>query len=419
MWRQSLPPGWMRSSSNVIKAAVGFSELPVFERDPQDVLTRGAHIRPFASPSNMLAISSWRLAHAVKKAECSGLPSPAFLRWTSLGFLLEQSQLLHWNGHNLRLFDGMANFYDDFSRTSLAGRIAQGVTVLFMEDRGFPFFERFGTFMRRHGGQSILGRVAAKKGSEGSRSRAPDFVHESATQERALVESKGGFVSPRAQPDIKGALRSALGQLSVWGDYLVPRIPKAYAIATYLREVSDTSTEPSLIAFVDPDSDEQRDGLYYPRTAIRMGNYASWLAAMGLVEASMKLWSGSESSPEAIHAPVVTIQGNQVAIAPLGEPRHPWSWFSIYETERFIQPGVLPFMGIRLDTLRTLGETMRTDSREPLERLEQFESRTLLEEVEGGSIVGSCFADGSYVGQISLKEGMSFDNAVVLEEVLL
>jgi hypothetical protein len=95
-----------------------------------------------------LVFSLWQLVHAIRQAELLRTMNPWSFRISSLGLFLECSQYLS-NTPDLRLMPGAVSLYGDFSRTTLAGRVAQGIAFLFMRDRGYPYGERLETLLVR------------------------------------------------------------------------------------------------------------------------------------------------------------------------------------------------------------------------------------------------------------------------------
>jgi hypothetical protein len=297
-------PYLLESATRILRAFGTRASLPVFELERAHIQKKGTRIRPFVadrgftrdplcpsmnvSPAE-LQITGWRLAHAVKKADCLRQMPFTFLQ--RLGFLLEQFPMLDWRRGNLRLRDGIATAYADFAGTSLAGRIGQGVALLFMENRGYVFVGHYQRPLRRPG---------------------PDFVFEQPSSDysasnRALVEAKGAFVLHARQPDIKGVLREGLKQIK---KAKAARVAKSFAIGTFLREQADTSSEPSLVAFVDPDGRGESDSVDdYPDWIIR-ANYAAWLAAMGFHDAASDLRMRTpRQNPETLGIRVVSLSG--------------------------------------------------------------------------------------------------------------
>ena len=152
----------------------------------------------FPNHRAMCIFSAWRLAHAVKKADCSRWPLHQVLWTGTAGFLLENAHLFDWNAGELCLNEGMSSFYADFSATGLAGRIAQGMALLFLEDKGYAYVGRFETEWKQRAATQNKRWPAGKK-------KAPDFIAENGRKEWVLAESKGSFASPGKQAEYKGS----------------------------------------------------------------------------------------------------------------------------------------------------------------------------------------------------------------------
>src|SRR5205823_5998774 len=143
--------------------------------------------------------SLWDLMHAVKRAELLVARTPLAVFWSALGSLLEHFDMFA-NTNELRLQTGAGDRYGDFSSTSLSGRLAQGITFLFMHRAGYPYGERLDSLLNRmqSGGNplpwGLRQRVLRGVGTTAP-SRSPDFIFESVDQQTALAEAKGAFVA--------------------------------------------------------------------------------------------------------------------------------------------------------------------------------------------------------------------------------
>lgn len=91
---------------------------------------------------------------------------------------------------------GGARLYGDFSAAGLAGRIAQGLTVLFMERRGYVYLERLESLIARSQGRidrpNPTAQIIGVRGWP-IPAKTPDFIFEKRdlTQSRALAVSGG------------------------------------------------------------------------------------------------------------------------------------------------------------------------------------------------------------------------------------
>jgi hypothetical protein len=355
------------------------------------------------------------LAHAIKKADCANhVPSHILFVW-SFGFLLESATVFNWNPNDFRLEDGMSDFYADFSRTSLAGRVGQGMSFLFMEKQGSPFGERF------------FPPQPLKKVKSPRKSKIPDFRFADRNGICSLVESKGSFVPRGIDPNIKGVLNEALNQLGGWGN------KKNFAVGTFLREKSDGSHEPSLLAFVDPEDDETPPPI--PIDAIRRGNYADWLYGMGFIDVASDL-RNRRIRPEqgSVSFPKVQLGSEEYVFvilysrsSPRLDDRLLFDWWELMEwwemrgypwSSRGITFGI---MGIKLSTMHRISESLRPGQEEPMMRLEisrewqEPEWPVLLE--NDVKVDGSIFSDGTLLGELTIPRGRV--QGLGVEEILL
>lgn len=391
------------SSRQIARTFSGRSNLPIHELEKAKVEKVRARTRPLPAASGNVQFSAWRLAHAVKKSDCLRWPSSPILWAGTIGFLLENGHLFDWTGSEWRLNRGMSDFYADSSRTSLAGRIAQGMALLFLEDKGYAYVGRFETEW------SSRAATQNRQWPE-NKEKAPDFIAENAMKEWVLAESKGGFSPPGKKPSIKRALSDGLGQLDGWDKYITPQPIKSFAIGTFLRETGDTFDETSLIAFVDPEPADTEMPVEFPKDAVRRANYAAWLSLMGLDEAADRLRQGG-GEPQRYELPLLTLGGRQyvVSIASV-MPRHPdlssrdfwrefrdwpfaaWGWFS---------EGIdIELVGLDLKVMRALQSATASAGASELLALEPFEQRDTPADLDGGTFYGSVFSDGSLLGAL-------------------
>jgi hypothetical protein len=414
---------WFSFPFHLLGAFGGDSQLPIYELDKVTVAKAGKRVRPLPAPSDTLRMGAWRLAHAITKADCArGAPS-WFFHSGAAGFLIQNLFLFDWNPANLRLAYGMADFYADFTRTSLSGRIAQGMNVLFMENRGYSFVERFFGFLIKNHGQAGAKQLMKDKAKHSakpkSRCKTPDFVFEQHTQDLALSESKGGFVAPNRKPNIKGDLNDALNQLEGWDTLLTPSINKSFAVGTYLREKGDLSPETSLIAFVDPNGSKSKKNIEFPPDSIRRGNYAGWLAGMGFVESANRLQQFKPHSYMRARFPVFTLGGRHYAFAVMSV-RPGISPLIVSDEELWLRRADWPFrpfellgegiamdvMGLELTTLKRISRVILTDQGDELMSLGPMEEKELPQKLEWGRFAGSAFLDGTIFGEIQIPHRM-------------
>lgn len=280
--------GWATLPIDMIRAFSGHSNLPVYEFSESDVVQPQYEISPrTAQATEQFPVHAWRLAHAVKKADCARWPTSRILWPTVTGFLLENIDLFDWNSANLRLGSGMSGYYADFSRTSLSGRIGQGMALLFLEDRGYSYVGRFDALYPQC-------RRASK---------TPDFIVENNMKEQALAEAKGRFVPPKDSPEIKKNFRKALIQLRGGHKHLSSSVHRGFAIGTFLREIGDRHEDPSLTAYVETGPGKAQGPVGLPPGAIRRANYAAWLSLMGFEGAAGRLRARA-GEPERLRIPL-------------------------------------------------------------------------------------------------------------------
>lgn len=391
---------WIALPRQVLGAFGGKSSLPIHELDKAKVQKSRAHVRPFPAASGNVSFSSWRLAHAIKKADCARWPSSRILWTGTTGFLLENAHLFDWGSSELSLNDGMADYYADFSASGLAGRIAQGMALLFLEDKGYAYIGRFEAEWKRRA-------TAQNKSWPTGKKKAPDFIAENENKEWILAESKGGFASHDDKPNIKGALNDGLVQLDGWDKHISPQPIKSFAIGTFLRESGDTSEEKSVIAFVDPEPETPEDPVEFPPDAVRRANYASWLSFMGFDDAAARLRVGV-GEPQRYRVPVIALAGRKYVVRVASvSPRQPdlssrefWDDLQDWPFPPFgwFRHGIrVELVGLDLDVLQSLQDSSRKSD---LMELMPQERRDAPIDSGGGAFYGSIFSDGSLLGEL-------------------
>ena len=358
---------------------------------------------PFQNQSGDVSFSAWRLAHAVKKADCARWPSSQILWTGTAGFLLENAHLFDWNTGELCLNEGMSSFYADFSASGLAGRIAQGMALLFLEEKGYAYVGRFESEWKRRAAIQNKPWPAGKK-------KAPDFIAENEKKEWVLAESKGSFASPDNKPNIKGVLNEGLTQLDGWDKLITPQPIKSFAIGTFLRETGDGSKETSAIAFVDPEPEAPQDPAEFPVDAVRRANYTSWLSLMGFDDAASRLRTGAGEAQRRT-VPVITLGGHKYAVSiasiapslPDLSGREFWHDFRdwTFEPFGFFRDGIcIELIGLDLKILRDLGAALSTSITSALMGLTPAQRRDAPADMDAGAFYGSIFSDGSLLGEL-------------------
>lgn len=258
--------------------------LPIFEVPGHSIssarIARNTTWSAFASAHPDLRFTGIQLAHAVVKADHLDHANPTL---PGIGFLLQSHRIIDWSSRQLRLRPGASTLLTDFVRTSMAGRIGQGLALLFMQSRGYP------QAMHLHAYLESM-RVGTSDGA-GRRQPVADFLCEGPAAGRALAESKASFVKRTNEPsEVKQRLKSAMvEQVEPWMRKISPPATKGFVIATYLRECSDSSADDSALIFVDPEGQNGSNEVELSSATVRRENYAAWLSAMGLPDAGMRL----------------------------------------------------------------------------------------------------------------------------------
>ena len=395
---------WIALPRQVLSAFNGKGSLPIHELDKAKVQKLYARIRPFLNSSGNLSFTSWRLAHAIKKADCARWSSSQPLWLETAGFLLENAQLFDWGASKFCLNAGMSNFNADFSGSSLTGRIAQGVALLFLEEKGYTYVGRFATEWKNRAAKQ-------NKPCPPGNNKEPDFIAENAQKEWVLAESKGSFVSPGSKPNIKDSLKAGLEQLDGWDKYITPKPTKSFAIGTFLRESQDCSEETSLIAFVDPEPEAPEDPVEFPSDAVRRANYASWLSLMRFDDAANRIRFGA-GEPQRRSVPVIALAGRKYAVSILSvSPKQPdlssrEFWDDLHDLPfglfiRLKQGLRFELVGLDLEVFEALGSVQGSSIPSALMQLKPQKWRYSEPiESDGCTFYGSIFSDGSLFGEL-------------------
>lgn len=407
---------------DAIRAFSGRSSLPVYEFSENDVNQRYYRISPRTAQQNArpknLSVSAWRLAHAVRKADCARWPSSRILSVMAAGFLYENIYLFDWNPANLRFGSRAADFYVDFSKTGITGRIGQGMALLFLEDQGYSYIGRFSTLVDQH-----LNSSMPPNGGKVKMGKSPDFVVENKRMEQALAEAKGRFIPPGGSLGVKSKLKEALRQLENEHRYYFPRLHKNFAVGTFLRGSGDK--ELSFTAYVETAPGKAQTLVDLPQDAILRANYASWLSLMGFDGAAGRLRARA-GEPERHPVSLFTLGKDEyvVAIRPFRPSYLPhthvpdlqhlirewWRWIAGLRTDGIS----VELIGLNREVVRRLEAALREPESqisvwkpesETLADIDARERRETFDEFEfgGGIFSGSVFSDGSLIGELKIK----------------
>jgi len=424
---------------------MGTSSLPIVELDRSDVekdrkqirLRRGSNKRAaedcsFGKFQDHIAIEAWPFFHAAKKTELTTTFTTPQMDKRSLYFASEHSELFVWNTGNLRRVDRSVFSLEDFAEAGLAGRFGEAVAYLTMVKWGYVYWDRIAVLWERavaksgmtHPEQIKNAKAIASKLAVARPDLEPDFAFEKADSDVALMEAKGSFVHPvNDNPSTKDDLRHALKQLNAWSGLVTPTPSKSFAIGTYFRDSSDSTGDPSLIAFVDPPATPSAlpEPVELPRDWIRRGNYGAWLVGMGFTESGNALRRGIEVGLPGRQIPVVDVGGRSFAATIEGvvlkrnrRSRGPlpllWldPWYLFEELHfhpipaRFLRDigvAAVRVIGAELSTLRQIEDAALNPASNSLLRRDAQISDISQQAISDG-FSGSIFPDGTLVGQI-------------------
>lgn len=423
----------------VISPPNGTSRLPLVEIDKTTVQTKYKSIllpkaqRQAADCSygsfgaTPLQFTAWELCHAAKKTELTRPFTPQRADELALLFAHEHHDRFIWNTGNLRCADGSGLWLEDFSGKGLAGRIGEALAYLTMTKIwGYAYWDRIASVWMRAASNATINhtdmvRVARFTGSLAGQSidLQPDFVFEKPDKTVALMEAKGSFVTPgNDRPDVKGPLKHGLDQTAKWASLIVPPPAKSIAIASLLREASDSCSDPSLILHVDPPTDETPDiePVEYRPDTIRRGNFGAWLIGMGFRNSGFALAERRESDTATVELPVITLNGVDFALSIQGwrVNRHqfaPFPWWSFdlrhvplrhrFEFLRDIGVTGIYALGLEIGTLRAVSAALLDPASNSMMDLPIFDFGRQSGMQSQDGFYGSVFPDGSLLGIVS------------------
>ncbi|MCY0150221.1 hypothetical protein OEG84_21560 [Hoeflea sp. G2-23] len=352
--------------------------IDVWEWKQSDILKKRLPNNPnwsaLAEKHAAMSFTPLQLAHAVVKAD---FLNPTSIILPGIGFLLQASQIVDFNQVDFRLANGGATALNDFSGTSLCGRLAQGFTLLYADKKGYSFVGPLRTHL-----------VACGALSPGAKAvKAADFLFEDANKDRIIVESKGSFADTGNDPTIvKTKLKRALeNQVAPWINKLTPPASKGFVFLSQMRETGHK--EKSALIFVDPPSDQIIDPVDVPEDWLKRHNYAAWLTIMGLPRPAQRLRARDESRLRKISLPIFKV-GRWKIVAT--QPYYHWGFGTGF--------GV----GMEASALE-----MVSDARSG--RVENLIGYRGLEGVDDeGMFRGSLMHDGSYLGPLRGRDLIGF-----------
>lgn len=325
----------------------------------------------FVTQQLSLGFNGWGLAHAIVKADYLDRRS---LWMPGLGFLLQASNLIDFGASPVALKSGTSKALNDFSLTSLSGRVGQGLTILYGHSLGM----KFAAHLRSYVESLPTGAPGAAHKNEAM----ADFLFAD-DQQSVLFESKGSFTLQQNDPTaIKSVLKNALvNQIDPWMGLLQPPPSNGYVVYSCLRE---DSWHPSALFVVDPKGDEA-DTARIPLgpEQVRRENYGAWLRAMGLNSAARRLVEpfndGREPSDEFFL--LQEVNGRKYAFR---ETNYPWLRLSKWP---------LPSLGIDYEVLQSISRALQSPERGLQDMLADVPNQAA-----DGQPDYSIFPDGSILG---------------------
>ena len=221
------------------------------------------------------------------------------------------------SGNEVRLRPGSVSYYKDADRTYWASRLGETFGYIEMQRRGFSIIDHM--------------ENAIKRIDPGNNVKGGSDYYCVNDKFNALAEFKGHIVKPNINDytDIKDQLAKALDQC----DKFLKKVPKlgkvsTFAVATYIREVGDSSDEPSLVAISDPvnngelsDTNSNITPESLLESALR-GNYGTWVQMMGLHDLGIDILDSSQSELNfPLYLMTITYGGNKYVFI---EDEHHW-----------------------------------------------------------------------------------------------
>lgn len=373
-----------------IIASFGQKTLPVVEFPLATVagkpLPNGATWSGTASPRPDLRFTGTELAHAVIKADFLNRVNPLM---PGLAFVLQSHLLVDWQSPILRLRNGATEVLSDFVEKSLAGRLGQGLSILHAHQEGFAF--------HGHLSSVLVAQGLPIKNAKGQDIPIADFLIEGGSGVRGLLESKASFRQLTNCPKAtKAVLRKALGsQVSPWMGRLNPPVTKAYVVASYVRDDSQAGTEPSVLAFVDPEDTPDGGDIQVSSAELRRENYAAWLTAMGLTDTAVRLLKRTAEGSTQVPFIVFEIAGLEFAFPWIGLDM--WDCIPHPHSLR-TRPGYMAF-GLEVRVLEAISASIRGDDAQLSEIEPLGESRLSNSENYSYSI----FPDKTFLGNFDRR----------------
>lgn len=361
--------------------SLGNTSIEVYEWKESDVrkarLPNSPDFYKLTTKLPNLTFSGLSLAHAVVKADYLDRRN---LTMPGLGFLLQFSHLIDFSKPPIELRVGASKALNDVSLTSLSGRVAQGLALLYGHRLGL----KFTAHLRSHVEALPAGSLGVKHKGEAM----ADFLFAD-NNRTVLIESKGSFTQKENDPTaIKSVLKGALkAQVDPWMGYLQPPPSNGYVVYSCLRE---NSWAPSALSVVDPNGEDgDTVDLPFSREQVMRENYGAWLRAMGLPRAAERLMrlpgvavgEGFEEQPVENEFLVFEHEGRSFGVS-----AGPYGWVRYFLWD-------LPVVGVDLSVLKAISAAIETPSLALTNLLVDLPSQ-----VDAPQESASIFPDGSFLG---------------------
>lgn len=244
-------------------------------------------VTPIKTELGGFRINLVRLATAIAKtmhcAEVRNVELPFMVAEQISALQRHTASFPPFSKRNLRLTDRHFGEFGlrDFSKTSVEGQYAQGLSFLFAQDYlGIPALIDFDRF--------CIDMGIAPLGSTSSR---PDFV---ACQNSAgywLVESKGSLESDSVKPELRKGVNQCLAGAAYLAAQGIPAPKKTYTtLASFRTKSSRKSTR---LCYVDPDVPED-GGAFDPLKFLR-AYYERVLEALGYADDATRIWTEAQA----------------------------------------------------------------------------------------------------------------------------
>ncbi|WP_429182157.1 hypothetical protein [Aeromonas salmonicida] len=261
------------------------TSIDVYELDEPSVRKKRLPNSPtlvyLGAKYSKLSITGYALAHAVVKADYLDRRN---LTMPGIGFLLQASSIFYFGKRHLELKPGTGGLLNDVSLSSMAGRVGQGLAILYGHRLGLKFTAHLNSYVASLPTGSI--------GLTNKKIAMADFLFAN-HKKTVLVESKGSFTLQENDPtQIKTVLKTALqDQIDPWMKKLTPTPSNGYVIYSCLR---DGSSARSAIFVVDPEGDNDKSAhLSIDIEQTMKENYGAWLRAMGMIDSATRLLNSS------------------------------------------------------------------------------------------------------------------------------